>query len=236
MATGSAHPPGDTPARPTASSPKQASAGRYRSDLAPFLASSARPLSGQSRRTPRWCCTTLGEPDPPPTKPTLATLAVGADQEHDHTRVGSGDEAVHPRPAPPGAGRLAPSCVRDRARQGRSGGAGSRGAEEPGPKGDAKQLLSASTVEPVLLTRGGHRTEHGRSVPGSTFVLLESSAPDRSIRGLSSRSFRTSVSARLAVCSVHSRAASLHNPKMPLPSVRYARVVHCHAGVATLSS
>ncbi len=33
-------------------------------DLAPFLASSARPLSGRSRRTPRWCRTTLGEPDP----------------------------------------------------------------------------------------------------------------------------------------------------------------------------
>jgi len=141
--------------------PTQPSAGRYRSDLAPFLASSDPPLSGRSRReTPRWCCTTLGEPDPLLTDPTLATLVEGAGQRHDHTRVGSGDEAVHPHPAPPGAGRCAPSCVRDRDRQGRNGTAGSSEADEPGPKGDAKpfpfrlgsatrkRLASASSAAP----------------------------------------------------------------------------------------
>ncbi len=41
-------------------------------------------------------------------------------------------------PLHPERGGRAPSRVRDRARQGRNGAAGSSGAEEPGPKGDAK--------------------------------------------------------------------------------------------------
>jgi len=139
LATGSAPPPGNTPARPRAPPPTQPSAGRYRSDLAPFLASSARPLSGRSRRTPRWCCTTLGEPDPLLTawsSPPLLWARSTAGP-----RCGAALAillSIDVLPPPPGAGCWRTSRVRDRARQGRNGKAGSSGVEEPGPKGDAK--------------------------------------------------------------------------------------------------
>ncbi len=137
---------------------------------------------------------------------------MSAGQHHHHTarrlRLSG-----RPSPAPPGARRRAPSCVRNRARYGRNGGAGSSEAEEPGPKGDAKQIPSASTVEPVLLTRGGHRTEHGRTVQGSTFVPWRVRPPIARSAGCRAGASGLSVSVRLAVRSVHSWAASTSQAK-----------------------
>jgi len=60
------------------------------------------------------------------------------------------------RPAPPGAGvRARFSRVRDRARQGRNGKAGSSAADEPGPKGDV-QILAVRA--PILMWNLPERT------------------------------------------------------------------------------
>jgi len=96
------------------------------------------PLVGAVARTPRWCCTTLDEPDP--------LLTVGSSPHLLWARSAAGPNCgaalailvpihVLPRSTRRGASR-APS-VRDRTRQGRSGAAGSSEADEPGPKGDA---------------------------------------------------------------------------------------------------
>jgi len=175
LATGSAHPRGDTPARPPPSLP-QASAGRYRSDLAslPGVLCSAS-VGAVPKRAPRWCCTALGKSDP-----SLMIRSSRPDCGRGSATRPYGEAApVHPRPAPPGAGRRAPSCVRDQARQGRNGVAGSSEAEERRPAGRRQTALSASTAEPVLLPQGGHPTEHCRMAGVGRFRLLRHRAKAR---------------------------------------------------------
>ncbi len=78
--------------------------------------------------------------------PILAALAVGAGQQHGHTARRA--PAMRPStraPLHPERGVALHPRVRDRAREGRNGKAGSSEADEPGPKGDAQ--LSSPFIE-----------------------------------------------------------------------------------------
>jgi len=111
--------------------PTQASAGRYRSDLAPFLTSSARPCRGGLKKVPAAEIARAR-----PNAPAAIGLSTRKVEQRSSAPVFGAPcgQAVLQPPAPPGAGIRAPSRVRDQARQGRNGGAGSSEAEEPDPR------------------------------------------------------------------------------------------------------
>jgi len=97
------------------------------------------PPVGTVRKNNSMARTTLNGPDPSMTIRSSPPLLWARASSTTKLRGGSGDPTVHRRPAPPGVGGSARApCVRDRARQGRNGAAGSSEADEPGPKGDAK--------------------------------------------------------------------------------------------------
>jgi len=128
----------DTPGRPTAffrRRPQQA-------DTEETWLPSWHPLLGLCRVGPKETSMVLHDgrrARSAADDPILAALAVGAGQQHGHTARRA--PAMRPStraPLHPERGVALHPRVRDRAREGRNGKAGSSEADEPGPKGDAQ--------------------------------------------------------------------------------------------------
>ena len=147
--------------------PTQASAGRYRSDLAPFLTSSARPCRSGLKKVPAAEIARAR-----PNAPAAIGLSTRKVEQRSSALVFGAPcgQAVLQPPAPPGTGIRAPSRVRDQARQGRNGGAGSSEAEEPDPKGDAQlsYLSVYGSWSSIALCYPLSRYAEHRFPPGAT--------------------------------------------------------------------